>query len=69
MSPRYYIISAVIVLGLTAAISYWKQKRTAREIFIVLFQVAAALALLLGMVIGLAKLLEVLGIAQSGFIL
>ena len=69
MSPRYYLISAIVVLVTTAAISIWKQKKTGKEIFLVLCQVVAFFALILGTVMGLAKLLEVLGIAQSGFIL
>ena len=69
MSPRYYIISVLLVFALTAGISLWKQKRTKREIAVVLGQVVLALALIIGTVVGMAKLMEVLGIAQSGFIL
>ena len=69
MLPRYYLISAVVVLVTTAAISIWKQKQTGKKIFLVLCQVVAFFALILGTVMGLAKLLAVLGIAQSGFIL
>jgi uncharacterized membrane protein len=69
MSPRYYIISALLVLALTAAISVWRQKRTKREIFGVLCQVILGFAVILGVVAGIAKLMEMLGIAQSGFVL
>lgn len=69
MSPRYYIISAILVLTLTAAISVWRQKKTKREIFRVLCQVVLGLAVIFGVVTGVAKLMEVLGIAQSGFVL
>ena len=69
MSPRYYLISAILVIALTMAVSWWKQKKTVREVFIVFSQVSVLLAVLLGSVVGLATLLEVLGIAQSGFII
>jgi len=69
MSPRYYIISAILVLTLTGAISVWKQKKTGREILGVLCRVILAFAVILGIVAGVAKLMEVLGIAQSGFVL
>jgi len=69
MSPRYYIISALLVLTLTAAISVWKQKKTGREILGVLGQVILGFAVILGIVAGVAKVMEVLGIAQSGFVL
>lgn len=68
MSPRYYIISALLVFGLTAGISWWTEKRTKREIGIVLGKVILSLAVIFGTVVGVAKLMEVLGIAQSGFV-
>lgn len=68
MSPRYYIITALLVFGLTAGISYWKQIRTKREIAIVLGQVILSLAVIVGVVAGVAKLMVELGIAQSGFV-
>jgi hypothetical protein len=68
MSPRYYIITALLVFGLTAGISYWKKIRTKREIAIVLGQVILGLAVIVGVVAGVAKLMVVLGIAQSGFV-
>ncbi len=68
MSPRYYIITALLVFAITAGISLWKQKRTKRQIVVVLGQVILSLALILGTVAGVAKLMEVLGIAQSGFV-
>ncbi len=68
MSPRYYIITALLVFGLTAGISYWKKIRTKREIAIVLGQVILSLAVIVGVVAGVAKLMVVLGIAQSGFV-
>ena len=69
MSPRYYLISAIVVAVLTLLISVWKEKRTGKEIFFVLCQVVGVLVVLLGLLAGFAKLLEVLGVAQSGFIL
>ncbi len=68
MSPRYYIITALLVFGLTAGISYWKKIRTKREIAIVLGQVILSLAVIVGVVAGVAKLMVELGIAQSGFV-
>jgi hypothetical protein len=67
MSFRYYLITTVLVLSLTAAISVWREKRTWKEILVVMAQVIALLALIAALVIGGAKLLAVLGIAQSGF--
>jgi len=69
MSPRYYLISAFIVAVLTLAISWWKQKKTAKEVFVVFGQVVILLAVLLGAVFSVAELLAYLGIAQTGFII
>lgn len=69
MTYRYYLMSAVLVLVLTFAISAWRGQRSRKEIFITFCQVFGTLALLVAGIIGLAKLLETLGIAQSGFIL
>ena len=69
MSPRYYLVSAIIVVVLTIAVSWWKQKKTAKEVFIVFGKVVILWAFLLGAIFGLAQLLWYLGIAQSGFII
>ena len=69
MSPRYYFVSAFIVAVLTLAISWWKQKKTAKEGFVVFGQVVILLAVLLGAVFSVAELLAYLGIAQTGFII
>ena len=69
MSPRYYLVSAIIVVVLTTAVSWWKQKRTAKAVFVVFVQVVILWVFLLGAVFGLAELLKYLGIAQSGFII
>jgi heme/copper-type cytochrome/quinol oxidase subunit 1 len=68
MSIRYYIISAFFVFALTAGISYWQEKRTKKEIAVVLGQVILGLAVIVGVVFGMAKLMVELGIAQSGFV-
>ena len=68
MSIRYYIISAFLVFALTAGISYWQEKRTKKEIAVVLAQVILGLAVVVGVVAGVAKLMVELGIAQSGFV-
>ena len=69
MSPRYYLVSAIIVAILTLAISWWKQKKTAKEVFIVFSRVVILWVFLLGAVFGMAELLASLGISQSGFII
>ena len=69
MSPRYYLVSAFIVAVLTLAISWWKQKKTAKEVFVVFGQVVILLAVLLGAVFSVAELLAYLGVAQTGFII
>ena len=67
MSARYYIISTVLIVSATWAVCVWKQKRSWREILQVLGQVALVFVVLMAVVVGFAKLLEVLGIANSGF--
>ena len=69
MSPRYYLVSAIIVAVLTIAVSWWKQKKTGKDIFLVFGQVVILWVFLLGAVFGLAELLKYLGIAESGFII
>ena len=69
MSPRYYLVFAFIVAVLTLAIGWWKQKKTAKEVFVVFGQVVILLAVLLGAVFSVAELLAYLGIAQTGFII
>ena len=67
MSARYYIFSTVLVVAVTWAMCVWKEKRSWKEILQVLGQVTLAFVVLLAVVVGLAKLLEVLGVAQAGF--
>ena len=69
MSFRYYLICFVVVMVLTTIISWVKQTRTRKEFFTIMMWVTGGLALTIGVIIGFAKLLEVLGIAESGFIL
>ena len=69
MSPRYYLVSTIIVVVLTIAVSWWKQKKTIKEVFVVFGQVVILLAVLLGAVFSVAELLAYLGIAQTGFII
>ena len=69
MSPRYYISTAIFIGGLTFAISYWKNKQTRKEIFMVFVKVLTATGIIVGGVLALAWLLAYLGIAQSGFFL
>ena len=68
MSPRYYLVSGVIVFILTIVISWWKEAKSSKEVLVVFCQVVLLLILLIGFVIGFSELLLYLGIAQSGFI-
>ena len=68
MSPRYYLVSGIIVFILTVVISWWKEAKSSKEILVVFCQVVLLLILLVGLVIGFSELLVYLGIAQSGFI-
>ena len=68
MSPRYYLVSGVIVFVLTIVISWWKEAKSSKEVLVVFRQVVLLLILLIGLVIRFSELLLYLGIAQSGFI-
>ncbi len=68
MSPRYYLVSGIIVFILTIVLSWWKEAKSSKEVLVVFCQVVLLLMLLIGFVIGLSELLVYLGIAQSGFI-
>jgi hypothetical protein len=68
MSPRYYLVSGIIVFILTIVISCWKEAKSSKEVLVVFCQVVLLLILLIGLVIGFSELLLYLGIAQSGFI-
>ncbi len=68
MSFRYYLICFVVVLVLTTIISWARQTRTRKDFFIIMAWVAGSFGLTVGLIFGLAKLLVVLGIAESGFI-
>ena len=69
MSPRYYLISGIIVVVLTMIISWWKEAKSIKEVFVVFCRVMALLLILLFMLVGLSELLVYLGIAQDGFII
>ena len=69
MSPRYYISTAILIGGLTFAISYWKNKQTGKEIFMVFMKVLTATGAIVGGVLAIGWLLAYFGIAQSGFFL
>lgn len=68
MSVRYYWISFIIVLVLTVVISWLRQTRTKKEFFTIMAGVAGGLVVIGLLIAGLGKLLEALGIAQSGFL-
>ena len=69
MSPRYYIFTAILIAVLTLTISWWKQKQTGREIFLIMVKVVSTLAIIVGGIVGVAQLLAFFGVAQSGFFL
>jgi H+/gluconate symporter-like permease len=69
MSPRYYLITAILVAVFTLIISVWKKKQTKQEIFWVMVKVILTMAVIAGGVLGFAQLLAFLGVAQSGFFL
>ena len=68
MSPRYYLISGLIVVVLTMIISWWKEAKSIKEVFVVFCRVVALLLILIFALVGLAELFVYLGIAQDGFI-
>lgn len=67
MSPRYYLISAIVVFALTAVISAATNRRTAKEITMVLCWVVTGLFLIVSALVGIVQLLAQLGIAESGY--
>jgi len=67
MSARYYIFSTVLVVAVTLVVCVWKEKRSWKEALQVLGQVTLLFVVLMAVVVGLAKLLEILGVAQAGF--
>ena len=69
MSPRYYIVTAALVLVLTLTISFWTKKQTGKEIFEIFVKVVTVFGAIIGGVLALGWLLAFFGIAQSGFIL
>ena len=69
MSPRYYLISGIIVVVLTMIISWWKEAKSIKEVFVVFCRVVALLLILIFALVGLVELLVYLGIAQDGFII
>jgi len=69
MSPRYYLISGIIVVVLTMIISWWKETKSIKEVFVVFCRVVALLLILIFALVGLVELFVYLGIAQDGFIL
>ena len=69
MSYRYYWISAIIVMGLTFIIGFVTKRQSKKDLFLIGIQVIGGLTILGGLVVGLAKLLVFLGIAEEAFIL
>ncbi len=68
MSWRFYWISFLVVLVLTLIISWIKQTRTRTEFFMIMLKVTLGLVGVGFGLVGLSKLLLVLGISKSGFI-
>jgi H+/gluconate symporter-like permease len=69
MSPRYYLFTTILIAFLTLTISWWKQKKTGRDIFWIMVKVVFMLGMIVGGIVGLAQLLAFFGVAQSGFLL
>ena len=69
MSPRHYLISGIIVVVLTMIISWWKETKSIKEVFVVFCRVVALLLILIFALVGLVELFVYLGIAQDGFII
>ena len=69
MSPRYYLISGIIIVVLTMIISWWKETKSIKEVFVVFCRVVALLLILIFALVGLVELFVYLGIAQDGFII
>ena len=69
MSPRYYLISGVVVVVLTMIISWWKETKSIKEVFVVFCRMVALLLILIFALVGLVELFVYLGIAQDGFII
>ena len=67
MSPKYYLISGIIVVVLTMIISWWKEAKSIKEVFVVSCRVVALLLILIFALVGLVELFVYLGIAQDGF--
>ncbi len=68
MSWRFYWISFLVVLVLTLIISWVKQTRTRKEFFMIMLKVTLGLVGVGFGLVGLSKLMVVLGISKSGFI-
>lgn len=68
MSPRYYLVTALLVVVLTAVISVARQTRSRLQIFLVFCYVVGGIALVMAALVGATELLAVLGIAKSGYI-
>jgi hypothetical protein len=69
MSPRYYLFTTILVAVLTLTISWWKKKKTGRDIFWIMVKVISVLAIIVGGIVGVAQFLAFFGVAQSGFFL
>jgi len=69
MSAKYYLISGIVVVVLTMTISWWEQKKTVKEIFMVFCRVVVLILVLLFALVGFSELFVYLGIAQDGFII
>ena len=69
MFPRYYWIAVLILVVLTAAISFATRRHSLKEILLISCWIAGGIVLLVGVITGVSKLLVVVGIAERGFVL
>ena len=69
MSVRYFVISSLLVIGFSVVIGIFTDKRSAKELAVIMCWVVAGLAAIAGIVYGVSGLLVYWGIAESGFVM
>ncbi len=67
MSPRYYIISTLVILAISVAIGFITQKKSPKEIAMIYLWTALGFLVIVGLLYGFAKVLTILGIAEGSF--
>lgn len=67
MGARYYIISTLVILTISLAISFITQKKSPKEIAIIYLWTTLSILVIAGLLYGFAKILTILGIAEGSF--